>query len=148
MYDIKDPLVSSYRGFVNRWQIIRFPRMRTSVCMNYFHLHSCIHVARISRECGDLRLRAEKAGEELQKVKHVNKHESARIRWVSVDIWKHLASMLYDTSKSAPQKVPNESFSSELLRIEQRLASVVNVMGDSAARASESLLKDVKCKHL
>lgn len=123
--------------------------MKRLVCPFLTYI-SCISTARLSRECGELRIRLEKSETELAKVSGSSKHESARIKSVLADVWKHLENFPVDTTKHTGQKIPNESLSSEISRLEQRIAFIANALSDSGIAQHERRTKerDTRIKEL
>lgn len=88
----------------------------------------------MSRECGELRMRVEKSESELQRVNNATKQENGRIKCILADIWKLLDSLPMEFSTSTGPKPQSESVSSEIARVQARLALVAESIAESGCR--------------
>lgn len=97
-----------------------------------------------------MRIRLEKSESELAQMSGSSKHESTRIKSVLADVWKHLENFPVDTTKPTGQKIPNESLSSEISRLEQKIAFIVNALSESGIAQHERRTKerDARIKEL
>ena len=99
--------------------------------------------ARMSRECGELRLRLEKAESDLMKSSSSSKQEATRLKSICGEIWKRLDTLPADpAARPSAQKLVNESTSSELARIEKRVGYIVSRLEESGFNGGEERLKE------
>lgn len=131
------------RPFVNRLQLILFRRMKILVRC-FVCAPKVLHVARMSRECGELRMRIEKSDSELQRVNNATKQENGRIKCILSDIWKLLDSLPMKSSTSTGAKPQSESVSSEIARVQARLALVSECLAESGCRQGKEDGKRLK----
>ena len=93
----------------------------------------------MSRECGELRLKLEKAEIELAKSQTSSKQENARTRSIMAELLKTLEAV--SLPQSAQRIAPNESVSSELSRVQTRVAALVTAYQTCSASETEGKLK-------
>jgi hypothetical protein len=97
----------------------------------------------MSRECGEYKLRLERSEGEYQKFLSQSKQESSKLKAIMTDIWARLNRIpIAEESQFMNTRIPNESLSSELCRIEQRVCQLSSVFDDRMRSSCEQVIKE------